>query len=93
MTDALGVIAASYGVLMAVSPALQIRRMLERRSSVDVSLSYLLVLEVGFLLWIAYGVSLPNVAIIVPNVVAVTVGLATILVARHFRRGGAGNPG
>jgi MtN3 and saliva related transmembrane protein len=93
MTDALGVIAASYGVLMAVSPALQIRGMLECRSSVDVSLSYLLVLEVGFLLWIAYWVSLPNVAIIVPNVVAVTVGLATILVARHFRRGGAGNPG
>ena len=85
MTDLLGAIAASYGVLMAISPALQIRRMLERQSSADVSLSYLLVLEVGFLLWIAYGVSLPNVAIIVPNVVAVTVGLATILVARHFR--------
>ncbi|MEX1072334.1 MAG: SemiSWEET family transporter [Chloroflexota bacterium] len=85
MTDALGVIAASYGVLMAISPALQIRRMLERRSSADVSLSYLLVLEVGFLLWIAYGFALPNVAIIVPNIVAVSVGLATILVARHFR--------
>ena len=90
MTDALGVIAASFGVLMAVSPALQIRRMLERRSSADVSLSYLMVLEIGFLSWIAYGVALPNVAIIVPNVVAVTVGLATILVARHFRHGAIG---
>lgn len=87
MTDALGWIAASYGVLMAVSPALQIRRMLERRSSADVSLGYLMVLEVGFALWIAYGVALPNVAIIVPNVVAVSVGLATILVARHYRQG------
>lgn len=93
MTNALGWIAASYGVLMAVSPALQIRRMLERRSSADVSLGYLLVLEVGFALWIAYGVALPNLAIIVPNVVAVSVGLATILVARHYRRGAAGNPG
>ncbi len=93
MTDALGWIAASYGVLMAISPALQIRRMLDRRSSADVSLSYLMVLEVGFALWIAYGVALPNVAIVVPNVVAVSVGLATIMVARHFRRGGAGNPG
>lgn len=90
MTDALGWIAASYGVLMAVSPALQIRRMLERRSSADVSLSYLMVLEVGFALWIAYGVALPNVAIIVPNVVAVSVGLATILVARHYRHGASG---
>lgn len=86
MTDALGVIAASYGVLMAVSPALQIRRMLERRSSADVSLAYLTVLEVGFLLWLAYGLALPNLAIVVPNTVAFVVGLATILVARHFHR-------
>ena len=89
MTDLLGVIAASFGVLMAVSPALQIRRMFERRSSADVSLSYLLVLEVGFLSWIAYGLALPNLAIIVPNAVALTVGLATIVVARHFRHGSA----
>ena len=86
MSDALGVIAASYGVLMAISPALQIRRMLERRSSADVSLAYLSVLEVGFLLWLAYGLALPNVAIAIPNGVAFAVGLATILVARHFRR-------
>ena len=89
MTDALGVSAATYGVLMAISPLLQIRRILERRSSADVSLGYLWVLEIGFALWIAYGISLPNLAIIVPNVVAMTVGLATILVARHFREPGA----
>jgi MtN3 and saliva related transmembrane protein len=85
MTDALGVTAATFGVLMAISPLLQIRRMLQTRSSADVSLAYLCVIEVGFGLWIAYGLSLPNLAIIVPNAVAVTVGLATILVARHFR--------
>lgn len=89
MTDMLGVTAATYGVLMAVSPALQIRRMLETRSSADVSLGYLWVIEIGFGLWIAYGISLPNLAIVIPNSVALTVGLATILVARHFRTGRA----
>ena len=84
MTDALGIAAATYGVLMAISPLLQIRRMRERRSSADVSLGYLWVIEVGFGLWIAYGASLPNLAIVIPNVVALTVGLATILVARRF---------
>ena len=84
MTDALGITAATYGVLMAISPLLQIRRMLERRSSADVSLGYLWVIEIGFGLWIAYGISLPNLAIVIPNVVALTVGLATILVARRF---------
>ena len=78
-------VAASYGVVMAVSPVLQIRRMLQRRSSADVSVAYLAVIDVGFLLWIAYGIELGNLALVVPNVVAFVVGLATILVALRFR--------
>ena len=88
MTDALAITAATFGVLMAIAPLLQIRRMLETRSSADVSLGYLWVLEIGFGLWMAYGISLPNLAIVIPNSVALTVGLATILVARHFRSSG-----
>jgi uncharacterized protein with PQ loop repeat len=85
MTDALGITAATYGVLMAVAPLLQIRRMYQTRSSADVSLGYLWVLEIGFGLWIAYGISLPNLALVIPNSFALTVGLVTILVARRFR--------
>jgi len=86
MTDALSIAAATFGVVMAISPLLQIRRMFQTRSSTDVSLGYLWVIEIGFGVWIAYGLSLPNLALIIPNSVALTVGLATILVARHFRR-------
>lgn len=86
MADALGPVAASYGVLMAVSPLLQIRRMFETRSSADISIAYLLVLEFGFALWIAYGLSLDNWALMIPNTVAFSVGLATILVALRLRR-------
>ena len=89
MTDLLGVVAASFGVLMALAPALQIRRMLQRRSSDDVSVGYLAVLEVGFALWFAYGTALGNLAIVVPNLVAFTVGLATLLVVFRFRGGAA----
>lgn len=85
MTDALGVLAASWGVLMAVSPLLQIRRILGRRSSADVSITYLSVLQVGFALWILYGWALGNAAIIVPNGVALVIGTATIVVALHYR--------
>lgn len=87
MTDALGAVAASWGVLMALSPLLQMRRMLDRRSSADVSLGYLAVLQVGFSLWAGYGFALGNTAIVVPNTVAFIIGLATILVALRFRRG------
>lgn len=87
MTDALAAVAASWGVLMAISPLLQIRRMLERRSSADVSIAYLSVLQIGFTLWIAYGVALGNLALVVPNSVAFLIGAATIGVAVAYRRG------
>ena len=88
MTDALGVAAAAWGVLMAISPLLQIRRILERRSSADVSIAYLAVLQIGFMLWVGYGLALGNLAIVVPNSVAFLVGVATILIALRFRRDG-----
>lgn len=87
MSDALGAVAASWGVLMALSPILQIRRMLERRSSADVSIAYLGVLELGFALWIAYGLALGNAALIVPNSVAFVIGAATIGIAVRYRSG------
>jgi uncharacterized protein with PQ loop repeat len=86
MTDALAVLAAGWGVMMALSPILQIRRILERRSSADVSIAYLLVLQVGFLLWVSYGIALRNLAIITPNTVAFLIGALTLLVTLRYRR-------
>ena len=86
MTEtALGIVAGSWAVLMAVSPILQIRRIVRLRDSEQVSIPYFAVLVVGFLLWLAYGVALGNVALIVPNAVAAMVGLTTIVVARRYR--------
>ena len=85
MTTALAVAAGAWGVAMAVAPALQIRKILRLQSSRDVSIGYLLVLVVGFVLWIAYGAALGNLALIVPNSVALCVGLLTINVAHRYR--------
>ncbi len=83
----LAVAAAAWGVLMGVSPILQIRRMLRQRSSRDVSVGYFAVLLVGFLLWIAYGIASRNLALIVPNGVALLVGASTVAVALQLSRG------
>lgn len=87
MVNLLAVSAAIWGTLMAISPFLQIRRILIRRSAADVSLGYLAVLQVGFALWVAYGISIGNAALIVPNTVAFLVGVATMLLAWRFRAG------
>jgi MtN3 and saliva related transmembrane protein len=86
----LGIAAAAWGVLMAISPALQIRKMLHHRSSREVSVAYFWVLLVGFALWIAYGIAIENWYLIVPNAVAFTVCVTTIAVARRFRAGPQG---
>ena len=72
VTTALGIAAATFGVAMGLSPLLQLRRVVARGSSADVSVPYLGVLLVGFVLWLAYGVALGNAALIVSNAVAIT---------------------
>lgn len=88
MSDTLAVIAATTGIVMATAPVLQIRRMFVRRSSDDLSLAYLGVLLVGFVVWISYGISLGNLALIIPNAVALVVTITTIVVALRFRSAG-----
>ena len=71
---------------MAVSPVLQIRKIVRHRSSHGVSVGYMTVLVIGFLLWLAYGIALGNWAMIVPNIVAAIVIVATMAVTVHYRR-------
>ena len=70
---------------MALAPILQIRAIQQHRTSKSVSVGYLQVLLVGFGLWLAYGIASHNAVIIIPNIVAVIVAAATIVVAYRFK--------
>ncbi len=85
----LAVLATIAGVLMAIAPILQVRRMLRTRSSNDVSLLYLSMLCGGFIAWLAYGWALANPAMIISNTASLVFMVITIGVALTFRRGGA----
>jgi uncharacterized protein with PQ loop repeat len=85
METTLGIAAGSWAILMAVSPALQIRRIIRLGSSREVSIPYFFVLIVGFLLWMAYGLAITNLALIIPNAVATVVATVTIAVALRYR--------
>jgi MtN3 and saliva related transmembrane protein len=82
----LAVAASSWGVLMGIAPLLQIRRMLRERSSRDVSLGYFMILLAGFLLWISYGIAASNLVLVIPNSVALLVGVALVMVVLRLRR-------
>jgi uncharacterized protein with PQ loop repeat len=85
----LGVAAATWGLVMAAAPALQIRRMWRRQSSEDVSVGFFGLLMPGFVLWIAYGTVREDWVLVIPNIAALlvagsTIGVATLL--RHRNR-------
>jgi uncharacterized protein with PQ loop repeat len=82
----LAVAASAWGVLMGIAPVLQIRRILRERSSRDLSLGYFAVLLFGFVLWVAYGLTARNLALVIPNAVSLLVGVALVAVTVRFRR-------
>jgi MtN3 and saliva related transmembrane protein len=86
VSDVLAVGATGWGLLMGVAPALQIRRMFQTGSSRDVSLGYLGLLTPGFVLWLAYGISIGNGPVMITNTVSLTFMLITIGIAWSFRR-------
>jgi len=86
-TIVLAVCAATWGVVMAVAPLLQLRR----RSAADVSIGYLALLLPGFCLWVGYGIAFGDIALVVPNAVAAVIAGLTFAVAVRLRHGAAGD--
>jgi MtN3 and saliva related transmembrane protein len=82
----LAITAATWAIAMALGPVLQIRRIVEHRSSSGNSVAYFVILLVGFALWMAYGVAASNFALIIPNAVAAVVITATIAVTWRYRK-------
>jgi uncharacterized protein with PQ loop repeat len=81
--DFLGPLASFMGVLMSLAPLFQVRRVLHRRHADDVSQAFLVVIAVGAVAWTAYGISIEDPYLIIPNVLGVITNLGTLLVVRR----------
>jgi uncharacterized protein with PQ loop repeat len=81
----LAITAATWAIAMALGPVLQIRKIVKHRSSSGNSVGYFVILLVGFVLWMAYGVAASNLALVIPNAVAAVVITATITVSWRYR--------
>ena len=80
-----GLAAATWAVAMAVSPLFQLRLVVRRRSSAGVSVGYMLVLLVGFTLWVGYGIVSHDVPLVVPNAIAFVVMSFTVVGVGRYR--------
>lgn len=83
-TTVLGVATTAWGVVMSIAPVLQIRRIRAARSSASVSTGHLMVLLVGFGLWLAYGFAIDLKPLIITNAVSLVATSAWLVeVYRH----------
>ncbi|MEI6792522.1 MAG: SemiSWEET family transporter [Actinomycetes bacterium] len=87
ITASLSVIAGSFGILMGASPLLQAFRAHQRRSSADISMPFLALLWIGGAAWLAYGIALGNLAMMVANIVGVIACTTAIAVSHYWRNG------
>ncbi len=84
-TQFLGTAATAYGVLGALKSLLQTRQMLARRTSGDVSARFLASYAGGYAIWLAYGVSIGSLPLIVADSVGLLCAGLTLAVALSLR--------
>ncbi len=81
----LAAIATTYGMVGASSSLLQARCMVHRRCAGDVSLGFLCTVTGGYLIWLAYGISIANIPLIAVDGAGLTCGTVTCSIALHLR--------
>ena len=84
-TQFLATVATTYGVLGALKSLLQIRQVLARRSSRDVSAGFLASYAGGYAVWLAYGLSTGSLPLIVVDTVGLLCAGLTLAVALSLR--------
>jgi uncharacterized protein with PQ loop repeat len=81
----LSLVATGYGVLAALAALLQMRQMLRRRTSCDVSARFFGTYTGGYAIWLLYGLSAGDVPLIVVDAAGLLCGGVTLAVALSLR--------
>ena len=83
--ESLALIATPYGTLAARAGLLPMRQMLQRRTSCDVSARFFTAYAGGYAIWLAYGISVGSVPLIVVDAIGMLCGGLTLVVALSLR--------
>lgn len=80
-----GPLAAASGVVMALSPLLQARRIRKAGDSAEVSAGVFQTMRMNASIWLTYGIAAGNAVIVVPNVCALVTTTVTLVTINRFR--------
>jgi uncharacterized protein with PQ loop repeat len=82
----LAMIAGVYGIVSALSPALQVVRMRRAGSSASLSRGYVAIGAGGYLIWFLYGLSLDNAPLIVCDAIGAAMQTCVLVWAVRIGR-------
>jgi MtN3 and saliva related transmembrane protein len=71
---------------MGLAPLLQVRVIVRERDASGISLGWVLILLVGFMLWFSYGIVNDDLPIIISNAVAIVVTTTLVVTVRIYAR-------
>jgi MtN3 and saliva related transmembrane protein len=86
VSEVLPVLTTCWGLVMALSPILQIRVIVRNQDASGTSPAWVAILIVGFLLWLSYGVVNQAPPLIITNTVSAIVGITLLVVIAVYRR-------
>ena len=81
----LDLLVIAYGVGAAGAGLLQVRRLLEARSSCEASVLFFAVYAGGYAVWLAYGISLGSLPLVIVNGLGFVCATLTLGVALSLR--------
>ena len=79
-------IGIAAGVCTALSLLPQVIKIKKEKKAQDISMLYLVVLLIGLILWIIYGILRKDIPVIATNVTSVIVNLATIFLGMKYKK-------
>lgn len=92
MTEILAVATTIWGVVLALAPLLQLRVIVKHRDASGVSAAWVLILLIGSLLWLSYGLVNDTIPLVIANGVSVVTVVALMITIAVYRRKPAGAP-
>jgi uncharacterized protein with PQ loop repeat len=86
LVSTLGASATAYSVAAGTTLLLQMRTMIRRGSSGDVSVAFLAATNGGYLVWLLYGLGIGSFPLVVSDAVGLVCGIAALVAAVRLRR-------
>jgi MtN3 and saliva related transmembrane protein len=85
LPELLAIATTFWGIVMSLAPLLQIRVIQKNRDASGISVSWLAIMLIGFVLWTSYGLVNAQLPLVIANVVAIIVSTALLIVIAYYR--------